>query len=135
MKYYQEMLAYLAPPIVAAFLLGIFSKRVNGQGVFFGLISGFVVAIFLLFFKQSIFGNMHFLFIVPILFSLSSIVMYLVSLKYPAPTADKLKDNIFTLEGFKQEGDSLKTVAWYSNYRIWGIILLVLSVFLYLAFI
>lgn len=85
LKYYQEMLAYLAPPIVAAFIVGIFSRRVNGQGVFFGLMSGFVIAVLLLFFKTSIFGDMHFLFIVPILFVFSILVMYLMSLCSAAP--------------------------------------------------
>jgi len=130
LKYYQEMLAYLAPPIVAAFIAGIFSKRVNGQGVFTGLISGLVIAVFLMFFKSAVFGSMHFLFIVPILFTFSIIVMYLVSLRYAAPSEEKLKENIFTLDGFKKETIELRCVKWYSNYRIWGIILLVLSAML-----
>lgn len=134
LKYYQEMLAYLAPPIVAAFITGIFSKRVNGQGVFVGLMSGFVIAILLLFFKKMIFGNMHFLFIVPILFTLSIFVMYLVSLRYKAPTIDKLEGNIFTLKYFRQETADLKKVKWYTNYRVWGVTLLVLSILLLILF-
>lgn len=132
LKYYQEMLAYLAPPIVAAFIMGIFCKRVNGQGVFVGLISGFIIAVFLLFFKSAIFGNMHFLFIVPILFSFSVVVMYLVSLRYDPPSTEKLEGNIFTMKAFHNETVELKTVKWYSNYRIWGIVLLVLSALLLL---
>jgi SSS family solute:Na+ symporter len=132
LKYYQEMLAYLAPPIVAAFIAGIFSKRVNGQGVFTGLISGLVIAVLLLFFKSAVFGHMHFLFIVPILFTFSITVMCLVSLRSPAPTEDKLKNNIFTLAAFRKETLELKSVKWYSNYRIWGIILLILSALLLL---
>lgn len=134
LKYYQEMLAYLSPPIVAAFLLGIFSKRVNGEGVFFGLIFGLIVAVLMLFFKTTIFGNMHFLFIVPILFTISVLTMYLVSLRYPAPTVDKLDKNIFTLKNFREEGKLMKNIVWYSNYRIWGIILLIVSIALYLFF-
>lgn len=127
LKYYQEMLAYLAPPIVAAFIVGIFSRRVNGQGVFFGLMSGFVIAVLLLFFKTSIFGDMHFLFIVPILFVFSILVMYLMSLCSAAPLSDKLNQNIFTLDFYRKETVELSKIKWYSNYRIWGVILLVLS--------
>jgi SSS family solute:Na+ symporter len=134
LKYYQEMLAYLAPPIVAAFVLGIFSKRVNRQGAFVGLMSGLAVAIFLLFFKSAVFGNMHFLFIVPILFTFSVIVMYAVSLIYKAPSPEKLEGNIFTQEDFRQESLDLKKLKWYSNYRVWGIILLVLSALLLIIF-
>ena len=67
LKYYQEMLSYIAPPIVAAFVLGIFNKRVNGTGVFAGLISGLVIAVGMLFFRTEIFGDLHFLLIVPFL--------------------------------------------------------------------
>jgi len=52
LKYYQEMLSYISPPIVAAFLLGIFNKRVTGKGVFAGLLAGLAFAVFLLFFKS-----------------------------------------------------------------------------------
>ena len=37
LKYYQEMLSYIAPPVVAAFLMGVFSRRANGRGAFAGL--------------------------------------------------------------------------------------------------
>ena len=33
LKYYQEMLSYIAPPVVAAFLMGVFSRRANGRGI------------------------------------------------------------------------------------------------------
>ncbi|MDA0196770.1 MAG: sodium:solute symporter [Bacteroidetes bacterium] len=43
-EYLQKVQAYIAPPIAAVFLLGIFHKRINSQGAFFTLISGFVIA-------------------------------------------------------------------------------------------
>lgn len=52
LKYYQEMLSYIAPPIVAAFLLGVFNKRINGNGAFAGLLGGLVIAIGMLFLKM-----------------------------------------------------------------------------------
>ena len=57
MKYYQEMISYIAPPIVAAFMTGIFSRRTNASGAFIGLIAGLVMAVILLFFREDIFGN------------------------------------------------------------------------------
>lgn len=48
LKYYQEMLSYIAPPVVAAFLLGVFNKRVNGNGAFAGLLSGLAIAVVML---------------------------------------------------------------------------------------
>jgi solute:Na+ symporter, SSS family len=42
-KYLQSVQGYLAPPITAVFLLGLFFKRINGEGAVAGLLSGFVV--------------------------------------------------------------------------------------------
>jgi SSS family solute:Na+ symporter len=46
LKYYQEMLSIMAPPIVAAFLLGIFWKRANATGAFVGLLAGIGLGVF-----------------------------------------------------------------------------------------
>jgi solute:Na+ symporter, SSS family len=42
-KYLQSVQSYLAPPIAAVFLLGLFWKRANKTGSFWGLIIGFVL--------------------------------------------------------------------------------------------
>lgn len=125
LKYYQEMISYLAPPIVAAFLLGIFNKRVNARGAFSGLIAGLVMAVVLLIWKDDIFGNLHFLYVIPILFVFSMAVIYFISLLSPAPESDKLKNTIFRKEDFKAETITIRNVKWYQNYRTWAAALLV----------
>ena len=111
LKYYQEMLSYIAPPVVAAFLMGVFSRRANGRGAFAGLIAGLVVAAAMLLWRTEIFGGMHFLLIVPFLlvFSLSA--------------AD-----------FRAETRSLAEVSWWRNYRVWGGVLLVLCMLILIIF-
>ncbi|MEX0321151.1 MAG: sodium:solute symporter [Puniceicoccaceae bacterium] len=42
-KYLQSVQGYLAPPITAVFLLGLFWNRINSTGAFWGLICGFVL--------------------------------------------------------------------------------------------
>ncbi|HET9431233.1 MAG TPA: sodium:solute symporter [Chitinophagaceae bacterium] len=44
-EYLQSVQAYIAPPITAVFLLGIFSKRINSKGAITTLIVGLIVAI------------------------------------------------------------------------------------------
>ncbi len=44
-KYLQSVQAYISPPIAAAFLLGIFYKRINGKGALAALWTGFVLGI------------------------------------------------------------------------------------------
>ena len=85
LKYYQEMLSYIAPPVVAAFLMGVFSRRANGRGAFAGLIAGLVVAAAMLLWRTEIFGGMHFLLIVPFLLVFSLSVIWAVSRTAPAP--------------------------------------------------
>jgi len=124
LKYYQQMLSYISPPIVAAFFLGLFSKRANAKGAFYGLISGLIVAVLLLFYKEAIFGDMHFLLIVPFLFVLSLIIMMTVSLLSQRPPEEKIKENTWSKEIFIQETKEMKGIKWYKNYRIWSILLL-----------
>ena len=45
-EYLQKVQSYIAPPITAVFLLGIFHKRINAQGAYITLIVGFIVAAF-----------------------------------------------------------------------------------------
>jgi SSS family solute:Na+ symporter len=42
-QYLQSVQGYLAPPITAVFLLGLFWKRINAQGALWGLVTGFVL--------------------------------------------------------------------------------------------
>ena len=44
-KYLQSVQAYISPPIAAAFLLGIFYKKINGRGALAALWTGFVLGI------------------------------------------------------------------------------------------
>lgn len=134
LKYYQEMISYIAPPIVAAFMTGIFSRRTNASGAFIGLIAGLVMAVILLFFREDIFGNMHFLFVIPILFVFSVLVILTASRFYPAPSEEKLQTTVFSFKEFREEGNALKGLSFWSDYRVWGMGLIVLSALLLIIF-
>ena len=41
-RYLQDVQSYLAPPITAVFLLGLFFKRINGKGAVAGMLIGFI---------------------------------------------------------------------------------------------
>lgn len=134
LKYYQEMLSYVAPPIVGAFLMGIFSRRTNGNGAFAGLMAGVAIAIFMLFFKNMIFGGMHFLFIVPVLLVISMLVMWLVSRCGARPDADKLTDTTYRWSDFKGEIATLGQGSLWSNYLWWAILLVLMCAVILIIF-
>lgn len=129
LKYYQEMLSMMAPPIVSAFLLGIFWKRTNWQGAFFGLIGGILLGLINLIMKVSsgvsLFGDMHFLLTVPFYLIWSMLVMLVVSTLTPPPPQDKIEGYTFSKAAFKEETEELKSIPLWQNYRVWSYVLLV----------
>ncbi|WP_258103419.1 sodium:solute symporter [Marinoscillum sp. MHG1-6] len=129
LKYYQEMLSIMAPPIVAAFIVGIFWKRSNWKGAFFGLIGGVLLGVANLIFKigtgVSLFGDIHFLLTVPIYFLWSLLLMIVISLMTSPPEKEKVENLTFRLSDFKKETEELKSVSLSSNYRFWSYLLLI----------
>ncbi|PTX61740.1 SSS family solute:Na+ symporter [Kordia periserrulae] len=129
LKYYQEMLSIMAPPIVAAFILGIFWKRTNAVGAFSGLMAGIALGIGNIIYSvqvgHSIFGDIHFLLTVPFYFLWSLLVMVLVSLATKKPPLEKTEGLVFSVSEFKKETASLKSVPLLKSYRFWSLALLV----------
>jgi len=138
LKYYQEMLSIMAPPIVAAFILGIFWKRTNATGAFSGLIAGILLGIANIIFTvnngHSIFGDIHFLLTVPYYFVWSMLVMVVVSLATKKPPLEKTENLTFSLEEFKRETIYLKKQAVYKSYRFWYYLLIAFCVIILIAF-
>jgi SSS family solute:Na+ symporter len=138
LKYYQEMLSMVAPPIVAAFFLGVFWKRANSQGAFWGFIGGALMGIVNLFYKihfgYSIFGHIHFLLTVPIYLIISMIIMIIVSYLTSKPDYQVIKPYIWTKADFNAETVTLKGLPFYKNYRILSYILVALSLIVLFVF-
>jgi SSS family solute:Na+ symporter len=99
-QYLQSMQAYIAPPIAAVFLLGIFWKRVNSIGAITALLSGFVLGITRLILeinKGSIgagwlfrYADINFLHFAVFLFIICCIVLVLVSFTRPEPRLNQI---------------------------------------------
>ena len=94
-QYLQSVQSYIAPPITAVFLLGIFSKRINSRGAMAALISGMVIAVIRLtleitkdsFATDSFFyklGDMNFLHFSSWFFLVAVLTTIIVSLATPA---------------------------------------------------
>lgn len=128
LKYYQEMLSVMAPPIVAAFMLGIFWKRTNATGAFAGLIAGVLLGVINIAYKlqvgHSIFGEVHFLITVPFYFAWSIFVMVIVSLLTKKPPLIKTDQLTFTMKEFNEETVALKSQLLLANYRFWSYLLI-----------
>ena len=138
LKYYQEMLSMLAPPIVSVFFLGIFWKRATSQGAFYGLIGGALLGmtnlVFKIYFGYSIFGDIHFLLTVPIYLAWSMLIMLVISYLTPAPDYKIVKPYIWTKADFDEETVALQKLPFYKNYRKLSYMLIALCLIVLLVF-
>lgn len=138
LKYYQEMLSIMAPPIVAAFILGIFWKRINATGAFSGLMAGIALGLINIFYTvsygHSIFGEIHFLLTVPFYFLWSALVMVIVSYATKKPAFEKVNQLTFSIDEFREETARLKKQPVLQSYRFWSYVLLVSCILVLIIF-
>lgn len=142
--YLQSVQSYLAPPIAAAFLLGVFSKRINAKGAFSAMIIGFIIGILKLilelsqksltqgsFFYQ--FATLNFLYFAIYLFLFSILVMVAVSLATPKPDLEHIKGLTFATT--VAEDKAASRASWNTRDVILSIIVLVIiiSIFIYFS--
>ena len=98
--YLQSVQAYLAPPIAAVFLLGLFWKRINSSGALTALIGGFVIGMLRLVaeLKKEVlsgwlytFADINFLYFCVYLFLVCIAMMIVVSLFTKQPSYGKIQ--------------------------------------------
>lgn len=129
--YLQLVIAYTCPPVVSAFILGLFWKKANSSGAFLSLIIGGATAIFMII-SQAYdilpeMNELHFLMKANLLFVLSILVHVIASLSSELPDSSQVDAYTYKKELFTNESVELKTLPWYKNYRILSILLLIVT--------
>ena len=133
-RYLQDVLGYIAPPVVSAFVLGLFWTKATSDGSFYSLLFGLITAL-IWFFGGTIaeidhwFFQMHFLLRTTVLFFLCLFAHIGISLVTAPPTADKLEGMIWTPKLIEEETRELAGLPWYQNYRYLSVLLLILTAF------
>lgn len=137
-EYLQLVLAYISPPIVAAFVVGLFYKRANANGGFYGLVLGYATIILFIILQQTdavpAFNDIHFLLQVPIFFVISCLLNIVVSNMSAAPGTDKTDGMIWTKKIYTDETAELSALPWYKNYRILSVLLLIITAIIVIWF-
>jgi SSS family solute:Na+ symporter len=131
-RYLQDVLGYIAPPVVSAFILGLFWKRATSDGSFYSLMFGLLMAViwFVGGTLQEIdhwFFQMHFLLRTTVLFVLCVVAHVLISLATAAPDPARLEGMIWTPKLIEEETKELAHLPWYLNYRYLAVILLLIT--------
>jgi SSS family solute:Na+ symporter len=151
--YLQQMLAYLAPPIVACFFSGVFWKRANGHGAFAALVVGHLAAA--VFFILALSGSIivqtqaltpeqvqmaaagtpvvHFLYLAPILTVISLLAMVVASLATAKPDQEVVRTLTWSPALLAEEAPALARLPWYKNYRYQSAAMLVLMAIFVIA--
>jgi len=142
-RYLQSVQAYIAPPIAAVFLLGLFCKRINAAGCLTGLISGFVIGMTRLaaeLFKEHLawnqvlytFASMNFLYFSVLMFVVIVLLIVVVSLLTAKPSEEQLKGLTYATA---TAGDKEKTRAsWNKADVINSIVVVAIILLVYLYF-
>jgi len=135
--YLQSMLAYLVPPVVAIFLLGIFWQRMNGPAAFSTLVGGHVLSltVFLLATDGILFESapidLHFTIIAGILtFLCMGLVVFVTLMTDTEPTAEQLDDLTWSGRAVEIHED----LAFYQDYRFQAAFVLSLTVAMLVVF-
>lgn len=122
-EYLQSVQSYIAPPITAVFLLGIFHKRINAQGAFVTMVVGFIVGavrIVLELVKDSLnpdsiwflLGDMNFLSFASWFFLFCIILILVVSYATAPPSEEKLKNLTYATISEEERKDNKNSYNW-----------------------
>ncbi|MFN4084723.1 MAG: sodium:solute symporter [Spirosomataceae bacterium] len=143
-EYLQSVQSYIAPPITAVFLLGIFFKRINGQGAFATLLIGLLVVVVRLvleltgkglpsdsFWYQ--FGQMNFLTFGSWFFLFCVGVTVVVSLLTPAQPIEQVAGLTFDTLTPAQKASAKNTYNWIDIASSLFVILIVVYVMISFA--
>jgi len=149
-KYLQSVQGYLAPPMTAVFLLGLFWKRINSKGAVWGLGLGFALGMAKLIIQAScgtmepgkytgsqflnVVADVNFLYASGALFLISVVVVVLASLLSEPPPPEKIEGLTYATISPKDQEEYKAGIGAF-DYVLTGVILgLVLAMYLYFSF-
>jgi SSS family solute:Na+ symporter len=139
--YIQSVQSYIAPPIAAVFLLGLFFKRINARGAMATLVGGFLLGMGRLIaeiVKDDLsgifytFANLNFLHFCIYLFLVCIAVLVGVSLLTPAPSFDKIMG--LTYETTVATDKARSRASWNTRDVVLSVVIIVILALVLLYF-
>ena len=141
-EYLQSVQSYIAPPITAVFILGIFYKRINATGAFATLVMGIIVAFFRIVleltkgnFNPDSFlfklGDMNFLSFGAWFFLFCLVFMVVVSLSTKEPDREKIVNLTFGTITEEEKKNNKNSYNWVDIAISVLIILIVIGVMVF----
>ncbi len=142
--YIQNVQSYLAPPIAAVFLFGVFFRRLNAKGAYSAMVAGFIAGLLKLtlqILRDKLppdgilyqFATINFLYFCIYLFLFSIGVMVVVSLLTPKPAEEKIRGLTFATT--VAEDRAASRASWNARDVILSLIVIaiIIAVFTYFS--
>ncbi len=133
-KYLQSVLAYIAPPIVVVFLLGVLWRGMTAGAAFWSLMAGLAMAVGILVGQALDHFELHFLHTAGILFLVCGAIAVTLSLLAPKSPTESQAGVLWSAAGFRAEVVEQGRLPWYRNYLVLSALLLIVTavlVFIY----
>jgi len=122
-EYLQKVQSYISPPITAVFVLGIFYKRINAQGAYVTLVTGFLIGalrIVLELMRPTLdpdgmlyaLGSMNFLTFGAWFFLFCIILAVVVSLATPAPSEAQIANLTYSTLSAEEKAKNKTSYNW-----------------------
>ncbi len=133
--YLQNTLAWFCPPIVALFVMGLFTKRVNNTGALASIVVGTIIMIVIIYLQMVAGAELpNFLYVAFFHFLACCLVIFGFSLMGTHKPDAELAKVVWSSTDFKNETVSLKDIPWYKNYRIQALLLMALTAVILLVY-
>ncbi len=134
--YLQNTLAWFCPPIVALFVMGLFTRHVNNMGAIASIVVGSSITVWLigLKFTGSTLVLPNFLYVAFLHFLLCCAVLYFFSFLGQTKPDAELAEVVYSREELDRETLSLQSLPWYKNYRYQAIGILILTAIILLIY-
>ncbi len=138
--YLQMVLSFICPPIVALFIFGLFSPRINTRGANAAIITGVTLSVLSIGYQFYI--NLtgaenvlpHYLYLAGIIFVVCSVILVAFSLTGTPDSGKDWDKLIWTPQFFREESKFLAQYPAIYNYRYQSVVLLVLIALLLIIF-
>lgn len=145
--YLQNVQSFLAPPITAVFVLGIFFKRINGHGAFWGLLVGFILGMLKLTLQTLVqsgmmeptgilgaIGAFNGYYFSGVLFLISVVLVVTLSWAKEADALSKLKGLTWGTLSSEEQLETRSSWGWFDVAGTVVVLGLVLCIYLYFSF-
>ncbi|GMQ83026.1 MAG: sodium:solute symporter [Rhodothermia bacterium] len=145
--YLQNVQGFLAPPITAVFLLGLFNKRINAKRAFWGMVIGFVLGMFKLTVQtltqsrlldpSTVFGAIgafNGYYFAGVLFLVAVTIIVTVSYATEPPPEEKIRGFTFSMVSDHDRKENRASWNWKDVAGTIVVLGLVLGVYLYFSF-